>query len=547
MKTLNIVFIRSPQPMLVGGESGGLYSPNRTLTPEPTLPQLEGILREFSEKSNVPIEVVQLDLRDPRNGTVNKLVYGTLQLPYINEPIQKVIDGVNIEDVTDILERADFIGFTNNFAMARRVIANNIRAVRNQFPSKEIWIGGRDVFTDRVTRVYTDAADNQNTVVFSGHVHDSLPAYLNWKLRGVGEPYGITVFDSEGRRTSMKERSLIENAVNNVRSFALPVYSKPESLDYFRGSGEGQPSSPFGRFVHMSVSIGCPQNCGYCTTGCREPFLIWKDTQTLQAELDLYKRMGVETVAIMDDNILHIIESRGISEFIGIMDLINSYGFNIEYGNGLQLSLLSKHWDAVSEVVFKNCVSLYAPVEDLTKNRLYDKLESKNSQMRLMQKLTREVPESLKYVTMGVIVGVPVHTMQSLQRTFLRNVELFLNIFKNSKLEVGMTVFNFMPLPGTKFGERALDSGRMVVDDPFSADPEVCSFGTPSYSPPGMTHGDVFKIYEQALNMNPAGKKLGVTYVDLQRMGEGVLPENKRHKIPAHWRVPGYHLRARVT
>jgi hypothetical protein len=119
-------------------------------------------------------------------------------------------------------------------------------------------------------------------------------------------------------------------------------------------------------------------------------------------------------------------------------------------------------------------------------------------------------------------------------------------VFHNSPLEVAVTVFNFMALPGTQFGEVALNSGRMVVTDPFTTDPEVCSFGTTSYAPEGMTHTEVFRLYEEALNLNPAGKQLGLSYTTIQRLGEKALPPNKQHLMPLNWRVPGYHLRAQV-
>jgi len=546
VKVWKIVLIRCAQPMLYGAETKSLYSPNRTLTPEPTLAQLQGIIQDFSKSTDIPFEVVQLDLRDPVNGTVSEVQYGILALTYLDEPLRKVYSGIFIDDVTNILDSADVIGFTNNFAMSRKVVADHIAKARALWPDTEIWIGGRDVFTKRVEQVYTNAADNRNTVVFRGHVYDSLPAYLSWRIRGVGEPFGVSVFDDQGRETRVEERSLLPEVISGVRNFPLPRYICPESLDHFIGSGEGQPSSPFGRFVHMSITIGCPHACGYCTTGCRERYLVWKDMVTLESELEMYKRMGVQTIAIMDDNLLDLINHLGVEGFVRIMERVNSYGFRLEYGNGLQLSLLSKYWDQIKEPVFDRCESLYAPLEDLTRDRLYDKLDDTLTQLGLMQLIASEAPDRLKYVTMGVIVGVPLHTKEALQTTFLENVARFLSVFRNSRLEVGMTVFNFMPLPGTKFGEQALDSGRMVVADPIAEDPEVCSFGTTSYAPPGMTHKEVFRAYISALNLNPAGKKLGVDYVTLQRLGARALPEGERHRIPEHWKTPGYHLRARV-
>lgn len=542
MKALKIVLIRCPQPLLIGVETGAMYSSNRALTPEPTLPQLHGILKHFSEMHNIPIEVIQLDLRDPANGKVKEVCYGELKLPYLNEPLKKVYSGVALEEVKPILTQADIIGFTNNFAMSRRVVADHIAKVRSMFPEKEIWVGGRDVFTPRVESVYTNAAGNKKLVVFEGHVFESLPAYLLWKIKGEGDPFGVTTFDGKGNQKYIPPQPLNFNAHNGEIDIPLPVYLHPEALEYFVGSGEGAPSSPFGRFVHMTISIGCPNACGYCTTGYRERFLVHKNMATIQAELDYYKQLGVKTIAIMDDNLLCL----GVEKVKQIMGLVNNYEFQIEYGNGLQLSLLAKYWDELKDPIFQQCVSLYAPLEDLTQDRLYQKLDAISSQLDLMKKIANEKPGILKYITLGVILGVPGHTKKTLETIFMDNMKKFLNVFKRGGLEVAMTVFNFMPLSGTKFGELALDSGKMVVADPFSADPEVCNFGICSYAPEGMTHGEVFALYEKALNLNPAGRELGISYTHLQRFGEKALPQNDRWKIPSHWRVPGYHLRRDV-
>jgi radical SAM superfamily enzyme YgiQ (UPF0313 family) len=541
MKTSKIVLIRCPQPLLVGQKTGAMYSSNRALTPEPTLPQLHGIIKHFSQMRNIPIEVIQLDLRDPVNGKIEEVCYGELKLPYLNEPLKKVYSGVSLAEKS-ILADADFIGFTNNFAMSRRVVADHIAKVRSMFPEKEIWIGGRDVFTSRVENVYVNAASRKKVVVFEGHVFESLQAYLLWKIKGEGEPFGITIFDDNGHQKYIPPQPLNSNIRNGEVNVPLPVYLHPESLEYFTGSGEGAPSSPFGRFVHMTISIGCPNACGYCTTGYRERYLVHKDMATIRAELEYYKQLGVKTIAIMDDNLLCL----GVKKVKQIMELVNSYRFQIEYGNGLQLSLLAKHWDELKGPIFQQCVSLYAPLEDLTQNRLYNKLDPTASQLALMKRIARERPGMLKYVTMGVIIGVPGHTKKALETTFMDNMKKFLNVFKGSGLEVAMTVFNFMPLSGTKFGELALNSGRMVVVDPIAVDPEVCSFGTTSYAPEGMTHGEVYKLYQQALNLNPAGKSLGVFYVDLQQFGEKIFPQNERWKVPHQWKVSGYHLRDKV-
>jgi hypothetical protein len=263
---------------------------------------------------------------------------------------------------------------------------------------------------------------------------------------------------------------------------------------------------------------------------------------TIIAELDMYQQLGVTHLAIMDDNLLAL----GPEKVAAIMSEVNKRDFAVEFGNGLQLKLLAKWWDQIAEPVLRNCVSLYCPLEDLTQDTLYQKLDSTDDQLTLMEKIAQTKFPRLQYITMGVVHGVPGHTKEKLATTFLQNVRRFLGVFHSSPLEVAVTVFNFMPLPGTKFGELALNSDRMVVADPFTTDPEVCSFGTTSYVPDGMTHTEVFRLYEEALNLNPAGKALGLDYTTIQRLGGNALPPDERHLMPSNWRVPGYHLRAQV-
>src|SRR5680860_142415 len=176
MKELNIILIRCPQPLLVGEETKAMYSPNRSLTPEPTLPLLTGIIAHYAKRTNTTIKVTQLDLRDSINGKIETVHYGNLVLPYINEKINKVYNGVNVESLINLFDTADIIGFTNNFAMSRRVVCDHISKIRNLFPKIEIWLGGRDLYTNRVKNIYARATGG-DCIIFNGHVFESLPAY----------------------------------------------------------------------------------------------------------------------------------------------------------------------------------------------------------------------------------------------------------------------------------------------------------------------------------------------------------------------------------
>ena len=539
---MKVVLIRCPQPELCN-DDGDLYSPNRTRTPEPTLPQLNGILQDFSERLGTYIEVVQLDLRDPSLGTLKAVHYGDVHLPYISQELHKVYYGVPLESLGGQLAGADVVGFTNNFSMSRGVVTRQMQEIRTLLPGVELWVGGRDVYTERIKKVYIEAACSKNIVLFEGQVFESLPAYLRWKLCDKDKPFGVTIYDSNGQRCLIPPRSLLEFANERHEiNVPIPIYPRPESLGYFAGSGEGEPNPPYGRFVYYMTSYGCPYACAYCTTGQRERFLVHKDEPTIIRELEMYKRLGTTTLAYDDDNLLALGPEK-VNRFLG---LVSQYGFEIEYGNGLQLSLLLKHWDEISNSVFCHCVSLYAPLEDLTQDRLYEKLDPIATQLELMRRIANTKFEVLKYVTMGAIVGVPGHTKQALTTTFMENTRRFLDVFIGSSYEIAMTVFNFIPLPGTSFGEKAFDSGRMVADA-IHAHPEICNFGVVSYAPDGMTAGEVYNAQQAALELNPAGKALGISYNELQRKGERILPENERYKIPIQWRTPGKHLRAKMV
>ncbi len=549
MKTLDIVLVRCPQPLLVGARTGGLYSSNRTKTPEPTLPQLEGIVRDFSDRTGILVKITQLDLRYPGNGKLETREYGRVNLGYLEEPLVKTYEGVSLENYRSLIENADFAGFTNNFTMSRNVVLEHIRKVRQWCPDKEIWIGGRDAYPDMVVDVYAEAAGRRNAVVFNGHVFESLPAYLSWKATGEGEPFGVTIYDGNGqaRKAQDKPLALFRNDNREVR-MPLPVYNDAAALAYFTCSGEGQPYPAFRSFVHATFSIGCPNECGYCTTGYREKFFVVKDMGTIERELAYYKSLGVSHIAVMDDNYLIL----GAERLRWVSGLMRKHGFKVEYGNGLQLSLLARNWEAYRDSVLGHCESLYCPLEDLTMNRRYDKLDSTASQLEFMRRIAREAPEALKYLTMGVIVGVPGHTKESLENVFLPNVRKFLDAFTGSRLKVAVTTFNYMVLLGTRFGDLAFNSGRMAADI-LRKHPEVANFELTSYAPEGMTHKDMFRIYERALNLNPAsvaygsgGKEVKVDYVTIQRKGEMALPADLRDKMPPQWREPGKHLRAEM-
>ena len=543
---MKITLIRCPQPKLIGTKTGVRYGPNRELAPEPSLPVVKGILDQYSVDLKQKIVVDILDLRYPKNGTLTEFIYDTLELPYINEKINKVYYGISIEEVFEKIKDSNIIGFTNNFTMSRNIVLMNIKKIRELLPNVEIWVGGRDVYTKKIEELYLKATNYKNVVIFRGHTFFSLPEYLNWKIKAKKIPDGIVYYNINGEKIiDTQQASLKEKSNNQELNLPLPSYPNPEELSYFKGSGEGMPDfeNDFQRFAHLTISFGCPNQCGYCTTGYRERYLVYKNKDCLKKELDLLKSLNVKTIAIMDDNLLVI--KRDI--LIDYMNLINSYGFDIEYGNGLQLSILKNNWDELKDQVLKNCVSLYCPLEDLTQNKFYEKLDPIKNQLDLMRLIVKYSQNTrMKYLTMGVIIGVPEHTKEKLHSKAKSNMIKFLNVFKNSKLKVAITVFNFMPLIGTLFGDIALNSDKMILDA-IEKDPEIINFEIASYIPENMKPEDVPNAYEELLNLNPAGKSFGVSYFKIKRFGIDAFPESSKPKVPIAWYSAGMHYRDNVS
>lgn len=530
---MKIVLIRCPQPSLIGVDTGAMYSPNRECTPEPTLPQLEGIIKSVSDELGDKIKVVKIDLRDKSNGDIDECVYGQLKLPYISEKIAKRYSAIDIKNYYSEIREAEVVGFTNNFTMSRGVVLKYIRQIRVDFPDKEIWIGGRDIYSDVVVDVYAGAADKNKLVVFFGHTFLSLKNYLSWKMGrlDISNLFGVRVY-TLGDFVNYPMLS----GSDKFGRIPLPIY-REKSLDFLGYSGEGVPDESYEKFVHMTISYGCPYKCGYCLTGVLDRCFQFKSIHEIKSELAYYKDLGVQTIAIMDDNLLCIPKEA----LWKILQEINKAGFDVEYGNGLQLSLIENCWGDMSRDLFRNCVSLYVPLEDLTISGRYKKLMSLSEEEKTVRRIVKADFEKLRYVTMGVIIGIPGHKKKELDGVFLDNVQRFLELFGGSNIEVCMTVFNYIPIPGTDFGEQALRSGRIVTNDFHDVNPEIFNFHLASYAPDGMTHGELYNVFLKAIDLNPAGREFGISYSKLQRFGGNKLGIKK---CPEKYKKPGFHMRA---
>lgn len=542
---MKITFLEVPQPILYTNKEGSakqLWAPNRTTASRPTLPILEAIVNQCAQSNGLEITTESIDLRDPRTGNVEIQEYGQVTLPYVNNVLTKAIVGVPLEKVIDKLKDSDVIAFSNNFAMQRNVVQMYAKQLRKIFPDKKIIFGGRDVFPSDIAESYAQSVGMRNCTLFGGHSYKSLPEFVKKQADLHADLSDMIEYDENGNKQEHPKKSFAELILHGSYEQPIPLIKDISKLARFNMSGEGATAESYDKFAHITFSMGCPHNCGYCTTGARERGQVIRTLENITAELDMYKEAGVKTLAIMDDNLLTIPRENLLS----IMNEVNKRGFRIEYGNGLQLAILEKDWDELRDPILKNCTTLYMPFEDLTRQPLdtkvaYEKLMPIHKEFDLLHKVIdyfdSQSKEISRQITVGVILGVPGHTKEGLCNTAPKNAATILEQFIDKKVRVAVTPFCYIPLPGTPFGEKAAQKG-MIVD--IKEHPEVLNLEMVSYGPSTLSNNPdtaariVYDTYRQMCNLNPAGRLgpngeyLGVSYMDLKRHGVYAIPEHKR-------------------
>ncbi|MCX6801658.1 MAG: radical SAM protein, partial [Candidatus Diapherotrites archaeon] len=273
---------------------------------------------------------------------------------------------------------------------------------------------------------------------------------------------------------------------------------------------------------------GCTGNCSFCTTWHVRPSFMAYGMETLEKHLQFYKKKGVKTIIIMDDSFLNPLKLPGvpsedaIKHILAVMRKINSQGFKVEFGNGLELRLLWKYWKELHRALFRNCFRLYMPLEDLAYSEkekpAFEKLMAFEKETDLMRKIIamRKKGFPLRQLTFGIIVGKPSDSEEGLKRTIER-AKIVKETFRGSEIEIALTPYLNSLLPGTidfaKYNE------KLSLKD-INRDPELLCYSMVSNRTEHIKDTKkVWGAWLAIMNLNPAKNYLE----NFRKNGEVIL------------------------
>ncbi len=460
MKTRNItknpriLVVQTPQAEVWGKE--GRHTPKRERCPNPAGPMVAGLMKKAFSENGVQSNVALIDARSEKFGDVEKHVYGKFRPPYVEGELTKEYEGIDLRKIVEPVQDADIVCFTSHFTGSSAVVKEYIKQVKTINPDAEVWVGGNDVSTAARQESYRKVGAD---LFWVGDVFNTFPKYV--MERWGNDASGSCRIELDSRKRGR---------------YVLPIPSYDEDLEYLSKNSDCAEGPYPGKdedyrpAVYTEFNKGCFHNCPFCTLPMTRKFFASMPLEEVKKHLDYYKSLGVKTLIMMDDNLLGPInfwgnQKAGLDYVNGLLNLINSYGFNVEFGNGLQLSTLINYWDEIKESLFRNCFRFYMPVEDLASGpKRFAKLPRYEQELDLFGKIADGIG-SLQQITIGIIIGGPEDDEEGVEKT-LERMEEIKSVFRGSHIEIAFTPFMNKLLPNTKnFNEHYNDLTIYDIDE----------------------------------------------------------------------------------
>ncbi len=501
----SFVFLSMPPAVCLNGER--LLTNRRSRNPNPTPAVVGSLIRDSFQRIGREARFSQIDLRDEHWGELKRTEYGKVKVPYLKEPLIKTYDSVQLPSpgVRAEIERSDILLFSGNFTANRNILKMHIAEARRMNPKAEIWLGGSDASTIIDLGSWLVRPD----VLFTGETIFTLPSYIQMRW-GAGKWEGLKI-KRNGDVVVIAAKPSNTFEIKGL-SFPLPLYeARPGFLERFSESSEG----PFPQGIgvpaaYFYTSLGCPMDCDFCTAPELRRYFWSMNLEEIEKQLAHLKSIGINTLLISDDQVLGgLLLHPGmggidcqLNRIRSIMALINKYGFDIEFSNGLQMSLLLKYWNELAESLFENCFRLYVPLERLSRTKELAKLPSLEDTMELLRRLAA-LPAlgtvKLRQLTLGLVFGSPGDAEEDLKSTVARCEEVK-RVFKGSEIEIAVTPFCCNIVPGA---EMFRDHGGLNL---FSVEehPELLSYSLVSNHTASLHANIVWDYWLAAMNTNPA-------------------------------------------
>ena len=497
-----IVLVATPGVLLRWKEDGknicGVRTNEPKLTQHVVKTMLEKGLREEFSAIKPKIDVIDMKMMAPeREEKYSEVAYGY-------RTIEKYRLGASFGDVKGQINDANIIGLTCNFTQEARVVADFAKFARQENPNAFIIVGGSDAMA-RPEYFLNNGADA--VVLGEGEKigHKLIAAWAGeLKFEDVS---GIAYKENGMTRIHPRRVSVIPQPSD----FVFPAFYSPLLKEYNESSEGVTPDwvRKDGYLMSIETSRGCNNACSFCTT----PALRGRyRAMPLEQEIELlkhYKKYGVKTLLEWEDNRLARLSlPNGRDEVLAAFQTRRDMGFFWEFSNGLEIGRLVKEDESIDKELIRTlykfdfekmrgCFRAYTPLESVRHDGsepLYKKLKPWELEKEILREIVRA---GVPVLTIGLIIGIPSETKETLELTYKRCEEIKRLVEEENKRKEGtgkaetyavFTLFLDIPLPGSPGYIKFSKEGRIKYD--INKHPELWNFYT------GVLKGDVFSPEE---------------------------------------------------
>ncbi len=475
-----------------------VYSAVRTNYPKQSQLIVAGFLKDVGD-----IEIVDMKLLNPEREELYK------EVPYGNGTIRCYRKGASFESVKDKLSDAGILGLTSNFTRASGIITDFIRYSKEVNPEAKIIVGGSDA-TPRYEHYLKNGAD----VVVLGEGEHIGPRVVKAIIedKSLSDISGVAY--KKNNTIKYNPRNPLIDTVN-ADDIPLPAFDLVMSdLAKYTEAFEG----PLPEYVKTPIRIletsrGCAEACPFCTTPYLRKKYRYMSTERIKETLEHYKKYGIESLILMEDNVLSRLNlPNGKEKTIEMFELLKEYGFAWEFGNGLQISKLmnNSHIDhELIESLFYNDIKenkwvgayrIYVPLESLHQepDKVYRKLRPYDQELEIIEAIA---DTGIPMMTFGIIMGVPDDNAENLKLTEERCMEIK-EIVEKKGVQTYFTPFLNILLPGTPNYEKY----KHFLQYDIKEYPELFQFHTATLGIPGVTPEELTR-YKREMEERINGKK----------------------------------------
>lgn len=466
MNKQNILFVEGNGIKLkIDGINMGAVRTNHPKISQLTLAAI--VEREFPEAR---VDFIDLKSADPtREERIKEVRYG-------DKTIEVYKVGQDFHDIEQDIASSDTIVLTNNFTQEAGILGDLIGFCKQVKPSIKVLVGG------------SDASVNRNGV--------NRQAYFYSRGADKVAPLG----DGE----IILPRLLQNKNADEANKILISFDSVPDpafhlaDLSIYTESHEGPlPKGISAPLMYLETSRGCKNSCNFCSTPFTKGKYRYMGQSRIKEILGYYKNAGINTLLLCEDNLLSRLDfPGGRAEVIGWFNHMWEKGFAWEFSNGVEIGKLADDEGVIDEELVKilfgfdgstGCYRSYIPLERVDDSSKYRKLKPFDIEKRI---LTSIVEQGAPLLNLGVIIGHPQETMDSLDLTERRMQELMGQISEQSegKTKPYTNIFLHIPISGTNDCAKFIREGRLAFD--INDNPELYNFYT------SVINGDNLSCYD---------------------------------------------------